>query len=125
MRDLGEKIAAERGEGGLIPTSTAQIHPAEVLGDGEDVLVAAAAEVDDHQWSLGFFGAMSSDLGDARGRGSSAGMMPSSLRAELEGLERLLVGRRDVLDPADIVQPGVLGADAGIVEAGARSNAPR
>ena len=34
--------------------------------------------------------------------GSSAGMMPSSLRAELEGVERLLVGRRDVFDAAGV-----------------------
>ncbi len=39
------------------------------------------------------------------------------LAQELEGGERLVVGRRDVFDPALLLQPGVLGADAGIVEA--------
>ncbi len=39
--------------------------------------------------------------------------------AELERLQRLLVGRGDVFDAADIVQPGMLRPDAGIVQAGA------
>jgi hypothetical protein len=41
-----------------------------------------------------------------------------SLAAELEGLQRLVVGDRDVFDAADVVQPGMLRPDAGIVEAG-------
>ena len=40
------------------------------------------------------------------------------LGAELEGVERLLVGGRHIFDAADVVQPGMLRADAGIVEAG-------
>src|SRR6516162_9233096 len=35
---------------------------------------------------------------------------------QLEGRKRLLVGDRDVFDAAQIVQPSVLGADAGIIE---------
>ena len=35
----------------------------------------------------------------------------------VEGLERLLVGDADVLGAADVLQVGVLGADAGVVEA--------
>src|SRR5690606_35620903 len=38
--------------------------------------------------------------------------------ALVEGAQRLVIGDRYVLDAADIVQPGVLGADAGVVEAG-------
>src|SRR3546814_11817270 len=39
-------------------------------------------------------------------------------RAQLEGVERLPVGGRNVLGAADVVQPGMLGPDSGIVEAG-------
>ena len=69
------------------------------------------------RWSFGFVGASSITLASACA-GSSAGMMPSSAAAELERLQRLVVGRREVGDAADVVQPGMLGADAGIVEAG-------
>src|SRR2546427_2801936 len=37
----------------------------------------------------------------------------------VEGVQRLLVGDAHVLGPAQFLQPGVLGADAGVVEAGA------
>ena len=37
---------------------------------------------------------------------------------QLEGLERLVVGDGGVFDAADVLQPSMLGADAGIVEAG-------
>jgi hypothetical protein len=50
--------------------------------------------------------------------GSSAGMMPSIAGEQLEGLERLLVGRRHVGDAAGVLQPRMLRPDAGIVEAG-------
>src|SRR5258708_4109254 len=40
------------------------------------------------------------------------------LAQKLEGGERLVVGRRYVLHPALLLQPRVLGTDAGIVEAG-------
>ena len=36
----------------------------------------------------------------------------------VEGRERLVVGDGDVLGAAGILEPGVLGADAGIIEAG-------
>gem|GEM_PF-2562505 len=38
--------------------------------------------------------------------------------AQVEGVQRLLVGDRGVLDTTDVMQPGVLGTDTGIVEAG-------
>src|SRR5579871_2117335 len=37
---------------------------------------------------------------------------------EMESLERFVVGCRDVLDPALLLQPRMLRADAGIVETG-------
>jgi hypothetical protein len=48
-----------------------------VLGDGEDVLVAAAAQFITIRWSLRLFGAIFDTLASAC-EGSSAGMMPSS-----------------------------------------------
>ncbi len=39
-------------------------------------------------------------------------------RAELEGSERFGIGDRDILDPAAVVEPGVLGADTRIVQPG-------
>jgi hypothetical protein len=49
----------------------------------------------------------------------SAGMMPSMPREQLEGLERLGVGGRDILDALRVLPPAVPGADALVVEAGA------
>ncbi len=40
------------------------------------------------------------------------------LRAQLEGVERFLVGCRHVGDAAAVPEPGVLGPDAGVIEAG-------
>jgi hypothetical protein len=37
----------------------------------------------------------------------------------VEGLQRLVVGDAHVFGAADVLQPGVLGADAGVVQAGA------
>ena len=39
--------------------------------------------------------------------------------AKLESGQRFLVGGGDIFDAADVVQPGMFGADAGVVEAGA------
>ena len=44
--------------------------------------------------------------------------MPSDRDSVAERLQRLLVGDSDVLRPLDVLQPGVLRADAGIVQAG-------
>src|SRR3546814_12164658 len=38
--------------------------------------------------------------------------------AELEGVERLLVGDGDIFDAAALVEPAMFGADAGIIEPG-------
>src|SRR5258708_24016846 len=90
---------------------------AQPLGDGEHVLVAAAAEVH-HQEIV--FGRRRREYGDMgqRVRGFERGNDTLELAQELEGSQRLVVGRRHVLDPALLLQPGMLGPDAGIVEAG-------
>src|SRR5580704_7782957 len=83
----------------------------EMVGDGEDVLVAAAAHVHHHQ-VIARQGR--GDLGDM-----GQGMRRLQCRddallsaAQLKRLERFMVGDRDIFDAAEIVQPGVLGADA-------------
>src|SRR5262245_47598980 len=43
---------------------------------------------------------------------------PLELRAKLEGVERLLVGHGDVVHAAAILEPGMFGTDARVVEAG-------
>src|SRR5229473_326469 len=43
---------------------------------------------------------------------------PLQPAAELEGRERLLVGRRNIGRAAGLLQPGMLRSDAGIVESG-------
>ncbi len=40
------------------------------------------------------------------------------LAAKLECRHRFVVSRREELHPAHVMQPGMLGADAGIIEAG-------
>ena len=47
---------------------------------------------------------------------SMAGMMPFGARQVLEGVYRFVVGNGDIFCPADIVEPCVLRADAGIVQ---------
>ena len=53
-----------------------------------------------------------------RVRGLERGNDALEPRAELEGRERLLIRRRKVGHALDVVEPRVLRADAGIVEAG-------
>jgi hypothetical protein len=62
-----------------------------VIGDGEDVLVAAAAQVHDHQVVLGQLGRELPDVGE-RVRGLECGNDAFELGAELEGVERLFIG---------------------------------
>ena len=40
------------------------------------------------------------------------------LAAELEGFQRFLVGRRDIVDTLQVIEPGMFGSDARIIEAG-------
>ena len=69
------------------------------------------------RWSLRLLGRELDHLGEGVG-GLERRDDALELGQELEGGERLLVGGRQVGDAADIVQPGMLRADAGIVEAG-------
>ena len=43
---------------------------------------------------------------------------PLGLGAQLKRVQRFPIRRRNVFDPADVVQPGVLRPDAGVIEAG-------
>ena len=88
-----------------------------MLGDGEDVLIAAAAHVHDKQIVLG---QGRRELGDERERVCGLERWDDALkaRAELESLERLLVGDGDVARATLLLEPGMLGANPRIVEAG-------
>src|SRR5262245_15620242 len=84
--------------------------------DGLHVLVAAPREPDD-QPRLAWQGGGDSDrVGDGV-RGLERGEDALEAREEAEGLEGFLVGHRGVLGPARVLQPGVLGADPGVVQA--------
>ena len=49
--------------------------------------------------------------------GLQRGDDPLQLRAELEGVQRLLVRRVHIFHAAELMQPGMLGADAGVIQA--------
>ncbi len=84
-----------------------------------EVLVPAAREPDeDHV-------AVEVERARERVRGLERGDDPFALGQQVEGGERLLVGRGHVLGPAGVAQEGVLGADARVVEARPRSSARR
>ena len=71
-------LAARRSGVDTVRVAHSMRHP-QVLGDGEDVLVAAAGEVGDHRCGRPALSARARiTLAQARGAGSSAGMMPSS-----------------------------------------------
>ena len=86
------------------------------IGDGEDVLIATAGEVDDqHLLQLriftGHFQAMGQGMGGFQGWNDP--FMPSQL---LEGVQRLLIGDGDIFGTPSGGQVGVLRADGGEVE---------
>lgn len=81
------------------------------LANGEDVLVAATGQVDDDDLVLGHGRRALDRLGD--GVGAERRDDAFDLGQRLEGIERFLVGCGDIGDAARIVQPGMLGADAG------------
>ncbi len=85
-----------------------------MFGDGEDVLVAPAAEIHQHDAA---FAHGARDLADAGQRVGGLKRRNDTFEpaTELERIQRLLIGRGDVLRPAYIMQPGVFGPDAGIV----------
>ncbi len=84
---------------------------------GLHVLVAAAGEVDHHQVFPGKPGRTLEGLGQGVGR-FQRGDDAFQAAAVVKGLQRLMVGAGHVFDALDLVQPGVLGADARVVEAG-------
>ena len=94
-----------------------QLHP-QMLGDGEDVLVASPAQI--HQDDL-VLAHRRRELRHMRQRMRRLQRRNDALgpRAKLERRQRLLVGRRHVLDAADIMQPGMLRPDARIIQPGA------
>ena len=87
-----------------------------MVGDRENVLVPAATQIHKNDRVLAHAGR---DLDDVRERMGGFQCRDDAFgsRAKLEGLERLLVGCGDVLDPADIVQPGMLGPHTGVIKA--------
>jgi hypothetical protein len=90
----------------------------EGVGDGEDVLVAAAAEIHQHDALRPQVAGDLADAGEGVG-GFEGGDDALQFGAELEGGESLVVGGADVLGATDVMQERVLRADAGVVEAGA------
>ena len=95
------------------------VDEAEVLGSRVHVLVAASGEVDQQQ---GVRAELAADL-DGAGEGVGGlerGDDPLGAAEQLERLHGLLVGGVAVLGPAGVAQVGVLGADARVVQTGAR-----
>src|SRR3954470_21593822 len=88
-----------------------------MVSDGEDVLVAAAAHVHDDEM-IARQGRR--DLGDMRKRMRRLERRDDAFEpaCQLERLQCLFVGYRDVLHVAKLVEPGMLGTDAGVIEAG-------
>src|SRR3546814_18541250 len=79
-----------------------------------DLLVATPAQVPDDDL---FARHLRRQLADVRQRVRRLQRRDDSLyaRAQLEGVQRLSVGGRDVLGAADVVQPGMLRPASGIV----------
>src|ERR687898_3351362 len=77
---------------------------AQPFGDGEHVLVAAAAEIHHQQIVLR---QSRRELGDMRQRMCRLECRDDALELaqELEGRERLVVGRRHVFNPALLLEP--------------------
>jgi hypothetical protein len=82
------------------------------------VFVAAAGEVHDHHGILAELGRALDGFGDGVGAFEGGDDAFESREAH-EGVERLVVGGVGVFHAALVVQPGVFGADGGVVEPGA------
>ena len=88
-----------------------------MFGDGEDVLVAAPAEIHDEDLVLVH---RLTDIAQPR---DGVGWLkcrdnPLKPGAELEALKGFLVRTGQILSPARVAQKGVFRADSGIVETG-------
>src|SRR6516162_10123214 len=93
-----------------------QLDP-ELVGNSEDVLVAAAAHVHHDQMVARQCRRDLCDMSQCVGwfeRGNNA-FVPAR---QLKRLESLAVGDRDVLHATELMQPGVFRADAGIIKTG-------
>src|ERR1700694_3471212 len=88
-----------------------------MAGDGEDVLVTAAAHVHDQEIVLWHRRRQLLDEGQ-RVRWLQRRDDAFEPGAELEGRERLLVGDGHIFHASALLEPGVLRPDAWIVEAG-------
>src|SRR5690606_26672512 len=96
--------------------SGSQLH-AEMPGDGEHVLVAASAEIHHDDLVTAHLRRAPDDLGEGMAR---LQRRDDALETgeKLERLERLMIEDRNIFDPATVLQPRMLRADARIVEAG-------
>src|SRR5688572_18577527 len=89
---------------------------AKMLGDGEDVLVAAPAHIHHEEIVARERRRQSLDESE-RMRRLERWDDALEPRRHLEGVERLLIGDGNIFHPAGISEPGMLRSDAGIIEA--------
>src|SRR5690554_4130320 len=84
---------------------------------GCHVLVATAAQIDHNDMILGQRRRQLGDIGDGvrRLQRRDDALV---LAQRLEPLQRLLIGDRHILNPLDVMQPGVFGTDARIIQTG-------
>ena len=82
------------------------------------IFIPAPGEVDDDDLILRHFSGNFSGLGEGVGS-FQGGQDPFAAGEELEGFEGFGIGDAGVFDAAGVFPVGVLGADAGVVEAGA------
>ena len=85
-----------------------------VAGDGGAVLVSPARNGDDDALVLAHGGGQFSGVGHGVG-GLDGGNDALGAGQVFKGLHGLVIGDGDVLGPADVIQVGVLRADAGVV----------
>src|SRR6516164_7716803 len=93
------------------------LSPFQISRHARQILVAASGQVDHHEMILRLLRRQIHHPCQ-RMRGFERGDDAFEPRAQLERGQRLLVRRRKVLHPLDVVEPGVLRADAGVIEAG-------
>src|SRR5215475_3603234 len=94
------------------PILSSSPYPPQEIADLRDVLVAAAGKIDDHQVVLrplwGELHHLSNGMCGLERRDDA--FQP---RQKLKGCDRLVVGRGQIFDTPDLVQPGMFRADAG------------
>ncbi len=110
-----ERAAGEGGRGAAISVMLLMPSPQDPC-DLLDVLVPAAAQVDDDDLARGQRAGALHRVDEGMGA-LERGDDPLQARAELECLEHLVVGGIGVLDAAEVAVVGVLRADGGVVQA--------